>query len=407
MAVGTADVTAFTEGKKRLEEIWLPLWNMPKSWNDVRSDLFNPNRRRLPNQQITDTIDFAYELSKWGNDNEIDRYIRYAFLPRKGRNSNFAIPIGEFIPKGKQSYDLAAQLRYFRRDCRHIAKDEDATYALKSAISSLEKELLKLASGNGSYLNCLIQIGVLEREISYSSILSRENTYIAALPPLSSEWIDKALDEDKSTECRLGIALASLGLRTRATKVRKSAKGKLVWVKDANLDWGRRSLVDNLITLQRCWSIDRSQNLKPIPTKLVSPSFADLDNFIRDNVSDRKIEQIALGASTCISIGREFKGGYLETLPPHYGIGAICQWGKTPEGKKIEGQGLILNALSRGQPELAMKLGLRKLRSKRLFPYLKHLCFTPNAKRIAAAMAFPLSIQQLERLINYHIKQEV
>ena len=164
----------------------------------------------------------AYAVSKWSKNNEINRYERYGFFSRKGRNSNYAIPIGEFVPSTQKANDLAAQLRYFRLDCRRIARSKDATSALVSAIFQLEKELIKLASGNGSYLNCLIQIGVLEREISYSSILD--------------------------------------------------------------------------------------------------------------------IDRIALGASTCLQVSREFKRGYLETLPPHYGIGAICQWGKTKDDEEIGGQ---------------------------------------------------------------------
>ena len=404
LAVGTADLATFTEDLTRVEEIWCPLWKVTLTWDDVRSDIFNPNRRRLPNQQVTDTIDMAYALSKWSEDNEIERYIRYAFLPRKGRSSNFAIPVGEFILDTKRSRDLAAQLRYFRLDCRYIARSDNTTPALKSAISLLEKELVKLANGTGSYLNCLMSLGILEREISYSSILNRNGSYLNALQPLKPQWIDLALAEDKSVECRLGIALASLGLRQRATKIRINAQGKSVWVKNANLDWSKRSLVDNLIFLQRRWLIERSQGKKPIPRKLVNPSFADIENFIRGNVSDRKIEQIALGASICISLCREFKGGYLETLPPHYGIGAICQWGKTESGEDIGGQGLILNALSRGQPELAMKYGLKRLRSRELFPYLKHPQNTNHAKRIAAAFVFPLSTEQLKYLERYYIR---
>ena len=288
LAIGTADLASFTEDNKRLEEIWLPLNHTPKTWNDIREDLFSSNRHRLPNQQITDTIDLAEELSKWSQDNEINRYVRYAFLPRKGKSSNFAIPIGDFFPGTQNAEDLAAQLRYFRLDCRQISRSDIATPSLISAIALLEKELIELNSGNGSYLNCLIQIGTLEREISYSSILNSDGKFIHALQPLKSKWLDRALIEDNSTECRLGIALANLGLRARATKIRTNTKGNLAWDRDANLDWGRRNLIDNLIFLQRRWSIGCDRESNSMPTKLFTPSFADLDCFIRGNVSDQE-----------------------------------------------------------------------------------------------------------------------
>lgn len=404
LAIGTADVAVLAEDEKKAEEIWLPLWNTPLSWNDLREEFFNPNRLRLPNQQITDTIDFAYSLSRWSQNNDINRYLRYAFLKRKGKSSYFAIPVGEFSLKSSKTKDLAAQLRYFRRDCRRISQTEKATHTLKRAIAIVERELILLAAGKGSYLNCLIQIGVLEREISYSSILDDDGNQIRALQPLNPEWLDRALIEDNSSECRLGIALACLNLRNRATKVRVNAKGKYVWVEDAKIDWSKRNLVHNLIHLQRRWQVERIQELNPIPTKLAIPSFADLDNFIRGNVSDSKIEQIALGASICIGVKRKFMGGYVETLPPHYAIGALLGWGKTEFGEEIGGQELMFNALSRGQPKLAMQYGLRRLKGRGMIPYLKHLEFTPNAERIAAAMAFPLSVKQLNKLQNYYLK---
>ena len=111
-----------------------------------------------------------------------------------------------------------------------------------------------------------------------------------------------------------------------------------------------------------------------------------------------------MGASICIGVEREFTGGYLENLTPHYAIGAICHWGKTEEGEEIGGQKLMLNALSRGQSELAMKIGLQRLKSRGMIPYLKDPEFTPNAKRIAAAMAFPLTKKQLSDLQNYYLK---
>lgn len=157
LAGGTADITTITdENSRRLEEIWLPVWSEPLSWQNLRN-IFADMRNRLPNQQMSDSIDFAHKMSRLGKGEGFFNFNRYSFLPRKGQG-NFAICIGSVNLTSDNSLadDLAAELRTFRRSCYVLAQGNYSTANIRSAVSQLDKELFKLATGRGSYTNCLI-----------------------------------------------------------------------------------------------------------------------------------------------------------------------------------------------------------------------------------------------------------
>ena len=269
----------------------------------------------------------------------------------------------------------------------------------------LEKELFDLTTGKGSYLNCLIQLGILTWEIGNSTIL-KTGQFVMPPPYLSHEWINRVLETESSVECRLAAAIASLSLSKRATKIGfNSETESFYWNADKVLVWNRSSLIDNLIALQRQWAIEKSQGTNPFGNILVSPKIEDITDFINGRVDDRAITEIAIGFSLCKQISRSFdcprRVGF---LPPHYGLTAICQWGTNLEGRSIDGAMPIVNALARDRSSEAMNMAVRRLRSQRLSPILANPFKVPNSRRIAAAVAFPIARKQLNSLQNYHIK---
>ena len=160
-----------------------------------------------------------------------------------------------------------------------------------------------------------------------------------------------------------------------------------------------------MIDLQRQWQVERSQGIQPFGSKLVSPSFQDLSDFINGNVDEQKIEQIAIGVSLCQQVKKDLDNQRQAAfLPPHYSLSALCQWSRDFQAKPTLEATQIVNQLARNESQRAMSMAVRKLQGQRLSPLLVDSFSHPRSKRIAAALAFPLSIKQLNSLSKYHLK---
>jgi len=395
LASGTADTACKSESRIQIEEIWLPLWDQPLTHKQVRDFIYKMLRQPVSNQPIADSIDFAYEVAHFGKNHKIPLFLRCGILPRKGQ-SNFVIPI-EVFPSQEIDPDVAAELRPFRLSMRRLVRKlGDRITSLQQQVNQLEGCLMALARKDGSYIETLTVLGELEATLTYNSILGNE--YIAVLPPLKDAWLDRVLEEEDSCEVRLALSLASLWLRTRLSRARLK-EGKWYWQTNAKLHWHPGKLVDSLITLLKRWDVEQADSGQPSYPKLqISPKLLDIRQFIAGQVDDQRIECLARGLALIRMKPPEKVEGMsrgAELLPPIYSMSALAYWQLKRSIPDVRA------SLSLNQPERAFRAVHSILATEQLTPVFQQEP-TIHARRIAAALAFPLCGFQLDA-IRKHI----
>lgn len=383
-----------------IEEVWLPLWSQPLTYIGLREDLFNLGRNRLPGQPIVDTLDFAVIASRWGIDKGINRFIRYCFLPRKGQ-ANFAISLGQYSPTSESLTDLVAELRPYRSQMRGFCCGSESTPRLKALFLRFEKSLFNLTTAFGSVLETLMLIGELEVAISQSSALQHKYLPLPC-PTLSKQWTNAAFQEEDSTEVRLALSLASLGLRQRMTAVLPAGEDKWFWNKKAKLHWLPGNLLGSLITLQERWQVEK---FKP---KFFSPlRVQDIAAFL-EGVNYSRLEALILAFMLCRKTERRnattnSKAFY---LPPLYVVSTACAWGECIDRSSavMSSSFSLVRLLALNQPDRAAQVALPRLYAAGYHPSFSSLAGNSrNAatnQGIAAALAFPLTQVQINYLIS-------
>ncbi|MGB3293410.1 MAG: type I-U CRISPR-associated protein Csx17 [Phormidesmis sp.] len=389
LAAGIAQTSVSGELRAGVEEFWLPIWNQPKSFEGLRSDLLTELRGPLPKQTALDTFDFVELLSNKAAERKIPQWSRYAFFPRKGQ-TNFAISLGIFTPGG---YNLGAELDSYRRSLCRFGYSDISPGQIGALARQLEAQLFALASGHGQVLQTLALLGDIELYLTRSPA-SQEK--IQSLPQLDSDWIVRALSERETPTVRLALSLASLWLRSHLSNARLGKNNRWFWGEEP-VTWSG-DLSANLIALQRRWAIRVSQGKQPYPDFRINATFADISAFLSGNVDPVELTRLAVGFSLCKMPKTIFSslGADLIKLPALYSLAAYCQWSAV-------GIGSGMNQIASGNSEMAAQTVSQRLRANDLSPFAVPQACT-NARQTAAALAFPLSDWQLNQIKTYLLK---
>jgi CRISPR-associated protein Csx17 len=385
LCAGTADTAVSGETRGNLEEFWLPVWDKPLSFEDLRDSLFEALRGRLPRQGRPDSLDFAENISRNAKTYNISEFQRVGFFPRKGQ-SNFAVPLGVFRPS--LNGDLGPELTGYRKRLASLARGKTSTQTLTALTRQLEAELMALSSGHGAVTPVLKTLGQLELYLAQSPYFQQQ---ILPLAELKSEWITKALEESSSPITHLALSLSSLWLRSRLSPALPGSKGWF-W-SDRPIKWGI-DLISNLIELQRAWVYEAH----PYPEIPVSPTFSDISSFLNGLVDLKELAILASGFSLCKMPKFAFVGtaDNLIQLPALYQLSAYCQWSGFGSIK-------IVNALASRDLVRAIGVCKTKLLSRDLSPFPIPI---PNidARFTAASVIFPLAPSQLKAIKSYFLE---
>ena len=378
-----------------IEEIWLPVWKNLITAKGLREALFERGRNRLSQQPIFDSIDFATEVSQWGVDRTIDRFVRYGFLNRKGQ-ANFSVCLGQFRPSEGLA-DLAAKLRFYRQSMKRFCCRKEATPKLESLFNRLESSIFRLLGSDGLAVDVLVAIGALEAYISQSGEVGKGD-----LPhpcrTLSSEWLAKALEEDDSSEARLALSLASCQIRSLLFLVAPSEKGRWTWNKEAKPSWINSLPITSLLELQQYWELNGK------PERFIFTPLCDISRFILQNINLKRFEELLKGFALCSfeNFTRSYDSQADYFLPPLYAVCASCAWGDRRdqiEGKVAERTQALVRWLSLNQPNRAADQAIRLLRNAGYHPKLS---LSENFKGadfnriVAASLAFPIAQYQID-----------
>mgnify|MGYP006428099767 CR=1 FL=1 len=310
---GSAETSDRTENSKH--ECWLPLWSEPMELKKYRRYLSNHLSYRLKHQ-IRDTLDLLEQLSHASQYLNFTRYSRFGFWPRKGQGS-YAIHIGIESPEGN---DLGAELRSWRRSVRPHPNQTNATYNL---LMSLEQRLTALQRGQGSYQELLILLGKVERHLS-----KLQSQYMRPVPALSENWVNKAYEENPSSEFRLAAALASTRLRARISNARYNPKKQtFFWGKHTDLV-PTYSLSALTYALLRKWSQDLENHPSQLKKRPIFAKFEDIEKLIEGNLNESLILDLACGLSLCKISTQLWEEDKPNLLPFPYRYAAYAHWHK-------------------------------------------------------------------------------
>lgn len=393
LCAGTADTAVAGEARGNIEEFWLPVWDKPMSFEDLRDSLFKTLRGRLPRQGRPDSLDFAGDLAREAGTYGISEFQRVGFFTRKGQ-SNFAVTLGIFRPS--PAGDLGPELSGYRKRLASLARGKTATQTLTALTRQLEAELMALSSGHGAVTTVLKTLGQLELYLARSPSFQQQ---IQPLHSLKSDWVLKSLEESSTSVIRLALSLSSLWLRSRLSPAlhRRSQtlpESKDWFWSDRPIKWGP-DLLSNLIELQRVWVYED----RPYPEVPISPTFADIAAFLNGLVDFKDLEVLAAGFSLCEMPNVDGFEGTADNqiqLPALYQLAAFCQW---------SGFGAIeiVNALTSRDLVRARNLCCRKLLTQQLSPYPIPLS-GQDPRVTAAAVAFPLAPSQLNAIKTYFLE---
>lgn len=282
-------------GKSR-GEIWMPLWNKPAQFNEIRAFVAE-GRATVGRRPARDGLDFARAIGQLGTDRGIAAFQRYGFMVRNGL-AYLATPLGRIQTSRNPSADLIDDLDQggFLDRLRQEARDQDAPASLKRAVAQLENALFGLTrpgGGRQSVQRALVLLGEVMRALAVSR---KGQNAVFVLPRLSTSWVVQAHDE--SAEFRIALALASLGdLRAYLAPVARD-KGHWEWAPESRLCvWGKGDLTRNLarVVERRVMEAQREEGEPFNAYARLGARLADIQAFLSGHTDDRRIAALLCG----------------------------------------------------------------------------------------------------------------
>lgn len=413
-------------GDKARAEMWLPIWHRPASYLEVKL-LFSEGRSQIGRRRSRDGVDFARAVATLGVDRGISSFHRTGFIERNGQ-AYLASSLGRWPvllrPQVNLLSDLDVWLGQFRRASR--AKGTPASFI--RCLRRIEAAILDVCSHaiSSQWQKLLGALGEAESQMARSPQTVRENQ-LSPLPLLRPRWLTEA--DDGSPEFRLAVSLASVyhgkvgPLRANMIPM---VKGKryptfnLDKMDDNDVVWGERGLAENLLAvLGRRLLIYREQDLEELPLHgKETARLEDIRLFIEGEVDESRMAKLlwginALDWTRAPSRRRPRESGDLPVPSPYAVLKLLHFPGRlhsTHDEKGVQisvDPGVFARARS-GQIAQACKLASRKLRVSGM-PTRTDVFFASReeAKRIAAALLFPISEHSMEYLARMVIKPAI
>jgi CRISPR-associated protein Csx17 len=204
-AVGHASVSA--KEKSARGEQWFPLWERPASLREIRA-LLAEGRAQLGRATAREPVDMARAIARLGVARGITAFTRYGYIERNGQ-ANFAVPLGRWRVAAQPRQNLLADLDAFLRRLSREAAGERATARLATVARNLNDAVLAVAADGSQPANWQTVLAALADADALAAALPPDKNKVGILPSgkLRPEWLDAA--DDGTAEFRLAAAFAS------------------------------------------------------------------------------------------------------------------------------------------------------------------------------------------------------
>lgn len=407
-AAGGVSTLADSDEEESRNELWLPLWTRPATFQETRR-LFAEGRATVGTganaRPATSALDFARAVSALGVDRGIASFVRIGFHVRNGL-AYFATPLGRYatreIPNARLLDDVDAWFEHFRQ------KTPPKTTPARVAVARrrLEQALFE-AAATGSLSAVLLELGETERALSRSLSFANASS-IRPVPKLSTGWAHIVMDG--SLEQRLAAALAARpGMRRRLVPLDREFFAEQI---EASVVFTDRSLIDNLHALLLRDDVEAQQRESgpPYTEHRARCSLTDIAYFIQGDVDDVLVERwlraLVLGGEVSPEVPRD------SVLPPAaFAVLALVHNRRlSHEPNPLPRSAEYLSRACAGDADGATAAAIRRLNaSGRPLPIRSIATPARVARRVAAALAFPLTSSQrwqLERMVLPHSEKE-
>lgn len=427
-----------TDGSRA--ELWLPLWNTPASFAEVKH-LFAEGRAQLSRHQARNAIEFALAVNLLGVSRGISSFARYGFLKRNGL-AFLATPLGRVTvtPRPQAQLLQDPELTHWLDRWRLACRDKEKTpLRYQMALRNIDRAMFEFANrsetGNDApfLLNVLRMLGRAERTLA-KGLRFAQDKYLNPLSGLNADWLKQA--DDGSVEFRLAVALAGIQgtsgadvgpIRTYLEEVTGDSYPK--WQPgSSSAVWSNQLLAENLAAVFRRRQMEAFRAGCPgVP--LPSSRFAKLDDvtcFLRSQVDDTKLEDLLWGllgvtfpsqpdVNESSQRPAPFEFGCLRLLVQTRQMSAVD--GAWRSSQAIDGNvhadADVFHRLASGQPDAiadCVDRSARRLKSSGLLvigyrnrmqtgrPLQVESLIPPH--RLLAAMLFPLSEIDISRIAN-------
>lgn len=378
------------------DELWLPLWSAPASIHELHQ-LFAEGRATVGagdgSRSASSALDFARAITGLGVDRGIDDFARVGFHVRNGL-AYFATPLGRFSTGEVRSARLLDDIDSWYDRFRQKASGKTAPASVALARRQLELAMFE-ATATGALRPVLLALGDAERALAQSLGFTTK-AFLAPVPRLQSGWGEAA--SDGSVEQRLAAALATrVGMRGRLVPLEKGRFGR---AEDSTCVFRPRPLVDNLHALLLREDIEAQQRDASLAKESLRAwcSLSDIAEFIDGRTDDRLIERWlrAFVLVEGMDIGRPPRA----TLwpPATFAVLALVHHRHLGGGSLPRTTGVLARACA-GDAVGATAPAIRRLNaSARPLPFDALVEPSARTRRMAAALAFPLTMTQRRKL---------
>lgn len=392
------------EGTGR-DELWLPLWEMPVSYIELRG-LLREGRARVGRRAARTGVDFARAITQLGVARGLSSFERYGFHQRNGLSFQ-AVPLGRWqvrhVPEAALLDDIAPWLDRLRS----AASRDRAPASLIRARRGVEDAVMKLcAEGSARAVRELLcALGAAERQMVRSLRWCADSNTLPPIPWLPASWAQAALED--LPEHRLAAALSGRGLRGFLTPLLPGNWPRWDETPAPRRSWFERDLERSL----RAWLIrDELTSRETLSLGAVRVGTADIAWWLEHPEADAAIEALAYGLSLVGNLELARRPPVRAWLPPLFGLLHLCTDPRSIGDLEVRRTPGLLARAAAGDAPAASALALRRLRGLGLRlllevrpggsrPWLGLAASPAATRRITAALAFPLHEAARQQLL--------
>lgn len=281
-------------------EIWLPVWQRPATFPEVRR-LFAEGRAQVGRRQARSGLDFARAIAGLGVDKGIEAFQRYGFVQRNGL-AYLAAPLGRLAVREQPHVRLIDQVDPWLGQLRSQAGSE-ATGSLQRAVHRIDEAVFAYCEQGGPHRlqNVLAAMGNAERVVALNPKL---RAAIRPLYDLDPTWLIAC--DNGQPEFRLAAAIASIHhpkvgpLRIHLEPVRYD-RGRCSWAPESSsLAAGGGDLCRTLVSILERRLID-GERLGTAELPLggrVRASLVDIHRFLLGLTDDERMADLLAGLTT-------------------------------------------------------------------------------------------------------------
>lgn len=381
-------------------EQWFPLWERPATLREIRA-LLSEGRAQLGRAPVRDPVDMARAIARLGVARGITSFERYGYIERNGQ-STFAVPLGRWKVSSQPNQDLLSDLDGYLRRLSRQAGDKRATASLAEVGRRINDAVLAVAADGASPAGWQNLLVALSEADALAAALPPSKNGFGMVPRLRSAWL--AAGDDGSAEFRLAAVFASQNrIRRYFLPLDRSCR-RLHETGIASMVCTGRDLVSDCISLldrrlveaagdgSRCLQQDAA----------IFASLSDLAAFLDGLLDTGRILSL-----TRALMAVDYRNPPSLVVPssadvPHDGF-ALFRFCLAPRHWRIgiPARADIFRRLASGDLVTASRLAATHLRAHGRIPPLSIVVGDP--RRIAAALAFPLSVASRDVLARSFI----